>query len=376
MDAITGHIRSEKLKQFIFSGLELAAEMRTSQTLGKRNYIGASDIAVAFDCMRKAVMDKLSSSVKDSLEGLLMKERGHWQEYGLKEAFQAKGVTLLHQAEIGFRGDDGVEYKFHPDFILISRDLTVVIESKSMGRPPEIYSSFLRQVSLQVHALARYWHEKAFRINLSDNYVTFEELVEKVTQKPLHLRPNVEGWVVCIGKDRLMPSEPVYPDDEMFWKEAMHLGSEISRCLSNPVDLPYANGVYPLCTYCNTFLTCPKFDADTCEQFAPEIEELVKMKRQYQELEARIDLAEVPLKRAYSAIAPKLPAGKLYMETSAGKLAYLERSRENASAKRLRASLKRRINDPLLMKAILADVVTETKFNQLSLYPTGTRSAT
>ena len=355
MRQIYAGIRKASFMRYLEDGLSKVAAHRSKATLGDRTkYIGASDITVAFECMRKAVLDKLRPKQRESPKKLWMFERGHSQEESLLRAFRANGSVVLHQVEIGFSAN-GIPYRIHPDLILVSKDRTILLESKSMGRPPEYYERFERQINLQAESLYRLWDQKAFRLSQNENFVTFPELVSRVTRQSVDLKKEIEGWVVCIGKDIIDLFGPATISDEMFWKESLFLGQKVWEQMTSPDDLPFIRGLSPICEYCDQMATCPKFDATYAEDFAPAIKQLLDIKRKLKDLKQQEEALGAQLESAYEAMTPTLLSNNSYIGTSQGTLAYLPNPRRTISIDRLTTALKR-VNLP---KKLQEQVITE-----------------
>lgn len=328
--------RSNAFLEFLKRGLKTVANKRANATLGDRSlYIGASDISKG--CLRQAVFDKIIPPSDDeaSLSHLLTTERGHWQEAGLLAAFNAGGAKVIHQLEIAnktVRTSIGTSYRFHLDFVLVSQNKIIIVESKSFkGTPPDTpYDSHLYQLHIQIAALKKLFTVAAFRVPGMEGFFTFPDLVKKLFGAASFRDDiDVEGWLLCIGSDKgkvFGPYNPIPdPSDPSYWLNVMSRVDNLNDSIAAKKGEPI-RGVYPLCDYCRHASTCPKFKGPDMEDFAEDVERLINLKEEIRVLEAKANELKDSLSARYAHIPPdNLQNGKWVRTSKGGFMVGLEK---------------------------------------------------
>lgn len=166
-----------KLENYIKENFPKVLKAETASSLGDRSaYIGASDIS---SCLRKAYLSK-TNHVEHSIAQHIVFQRGHIAEELVKKMLQ--GVPLLReQVEVQAKASNGFPIKAHIDFVVESKNDSVVIEAKSTSiEVDEPYESWITQVQLQMGLLQLQQKNKKVRgyviaINVNTGwYKTFE----------------------------------------------------------------------------------------------------------------------------------------------------------------------------------------------------------
>jgi CRISPR-associated exonuclease Cas4 len=252
------------IKNTLLTGLQKFAKQHTLTTLGDRNnYLGASDIGY---CPRKVILDRLHPAEHD-LATLLRFQRGHMAEDIVANAMTAAGYDNFdRQVEAIASGDTPI--RCHIDFVFNAPKLKAVLEVKSVSAIPDgPYSSWESQLYMQMGALAEKYPDHEIKgavlaIDLGSGDIGFFNgyKPDEILYKGL--------------KDR---ATSIWTDYQF-----MMLGHP-----KNPSTEPS-----PLCGYCNTLTTCPRFAAEE----VPDLEDCVAELRSLQEQGKALDKQIEPMK--------------------------------------------------------------------------------
>jgi hypothetical protein len=348
---------------YLQRGLVQVANARTEGSLGDRSvYIGASDLAKG--CFRQAVLDKLVPRPTHSLSELLTFERGHWQEEGLKAAFEANGAKILHQLEIAFTTGKGTQCRFHLDLVIITKTKTIIVESKSFRSTPADapYESHKAQISMQVAAFDRFWDQPAFRLAGSETeLVSFPELIAEKFSSPIEKK--VEGWLLCVGADKAQPYGPYDPGTDEYWAEVLNYADTLWDAVSRQSSkVRYKKGLYPLCDYCAHAQSCPKFDGQELEQYADGLQTFQVIKASIKCLKNQEEELKENLIAVYKQLDGKLNG---YLQTSAGSFCVRQETRNSIRKEKLIQALSGRGFSPSDVEAILAEASENVTYDKL-----------
>jgi hypothetical protein len=307
--------KADALLSLLSSGFKEDAKMRTSKVLGNRStYIGMSDIGTALDCQRYALSRKIFTQSTDDLGKLLTLQRGHWLEYGISQALHAKHMKFFSQLEL-YTTHNEAHVKAHPDFVLVwghPHPAVRILELKSTEHIPDtLYASYEAQLYGQIGLLRSLWNEKIF----DKGKITFPELCEKSFGIFLPDDPDqvdMEAWVVCIAMSDAKAFGPYLPNKSM-----LDLCLNTASCLWNNLQsyssskmvlnaLPYAQGLYPLCSFCECSMDCPKFaGGKSCPELESALVHLADLKGQKEHIGTKIADIENALKNAYHCSVKK-----------------------------------------------------------------------
>jgi hypothetical protein len=301
--------KADALLSLLNSGLKTDSETRTRNVLGDRSeYIGMSDIGTALDCQRYALSRKIFTQSIDDFGRLLTLQRGHWLEYGISQALNAKHMKFFSQLEL-YTTHNEAPVKAHPDFVLVwghPRPAVRILELKSTEHIPDtLYTSYEAQLYGQIGLLRSLWNTKIF----DQGRITFSELCEKTFGIFMPDDPDkvdMEAWVVCIAMSDAKAFGPYLPDKSMLdlcLNTASTLWHNLQIYLSGNLalnDLPYAQGLYALCGYCERSMDCPKFAGEkSCPELEPALIRLGDLKEQKEHIKTQITDIENSLKDAY-----------------------------------------------------------------------------
>lgn len=326
------------LLTLLAKGLSLVDVERTSKSLGdRRSYIGMSDIASGYECLRKCVLSKAFHGKDASMKNIetlglkgdveriqhvlkqsITMQRGHWQEPGLQVAFEATKQKLIPQLEINATVRGGVPVKAHLDFVLVyggKNPAIRVIESKSYGRlPKEIYPSYEVQLYGQISLLEALWNKPNFSVKDAHGVqlianVTFPELAKKLLGVTLPEDVNdvdIEGWVLGLSMSEAVTFGPYEPNQAAL-KACFDIAESVWNTMQGFMagtiqseDILYHKGLYPLCDYCDHVETCPKFTFVEKPEYESELLRLNALKASQKALEEEINEIESALKATYS----------------------------------------------------------------------------
>ncbi|ATD82523.1 hypothetical protein [Desulfovibrio sp. G11] len=171
--------RTEGLRALIRQGLQAVSQQSTAAHLGDRStYVGMSDIGQHWECPRAALARKVLPT-PDSLERLLILQRGHWFESGVGQALASLGLHVLPQLEITWQ-HQGVPIKAHLDFVLVwgaPVNVIRILEVKSTDKLPDTpHDSHLLQLHGQIGLLATAWDKPAFSLRAADGTLLHEKM--------------------------------------------------------------------------------------------------------------------------------------------------------------------------------------------------------
>lgn len=354
--------------QLLLKGWIAANAARTTHTLGDRSkYVGMSDIAKAFGCFRSAVASKVSgdSRYPDAatlqamtpaqcdalLERIRPLERGHEQEVGLANAFEAMEYNFIQQLEIRIE-TDGLPIEAHLDFVIFHGDRIEVVESKSNEEPPaKLYLEYEAQLYGQIGLLHRYYAEPVFSVrnNLGDYTVKNVSLPEIAKELGISLpgrgypAQNVHGYVVSMNGTSVKTFGPYYPNSLMT-NVVIRKGIAVADAaqavrngMSRLNDMEYKKGFNPLCDYCDFNKACPKFtDASANPEFGSILYQLDELKKKGKELKAQEDALKETLMAAYSGQGLD---GKDWIDAGIGRFRVENHSRKSLDQESLKAHL-------------------------------------
>lgn len=182
--------REKTLLETIRQGLS-AVSHKSDAMLGDRSrYVGLSEIAKYAECPRAAIAAKLETPTPN-LEKLLVTQRGHWFEEGIKSTLSASGLKSIHQLEINLRKRFGV-IKAHLDFTLVWEkpiQAVRILEIKSTERiPDEPRQQHSIQAQGQVDLLRHCWNKPVFTFRDESGMAIHENLTfPEICRKMLNL---------------------------------------------------------------------------------------------------------------------------------------------------------------------------------------------
>ena len=296
------------LLTLLHNGFLATAAKNTIEQLGDRqSYLGMSDLARGLSCLRTVVAGKMNENQKShGLGQMLTLQHGHWVEHGIEEALKNDGQKFIPQLEIAI-DYEGVPIKAHLDFVLLDDSSICVVELKSTERIREtVYSAHEAQLYGQLGMLHKYWGQKVFRVSsmTTGEFFNFPNLVKHFggIDLPLKALPSLAGFVLTISRQEAKIFGPYQPNESML-NLLLQTGSKIWRWLErvkkSPPDfakIPHDKNFSPLCDYCPSNQSCPKFKGPHLPNLEPELENLSNLKNQRHQLEAEINERENQLK--------------------------------------------------------------------------------
>lgn len=315
--------REKTLLETIRQGLYLSAIQNTATNLGDRSrYVGLSEIVKYAECPRSAVATKLADPVT-AMKRLLPMQRGHWFEQGIKDGLSAVKLKYFHQLEINAKRKNGT-IKAHLDFALVWQQPVKairILEVKSCDKlPDEPRDAHVLQAQGQVDLLRHYWNKPVFTLRDETGKVIHENLTFPQMCKNrfgIELtnragRISVESWLLYISMKDAKAFGP-YTHSVESLDNILQLATAFQQDLKTVNDDPahlngleYRQGYYPLCSYCDANLDCPKFkQGDYQPQWEPAIRKLDYLKKQQENLKHEITEIENALKQAHSLSASK-----------------------------------------------------------------------
>ncbi len=326
------------LLSLLAKGLVAHDTLRTATSLGDRaSYVGMSDIAKAYECMRAAVLNKVqgkrsvsveeidsfhrandATSIHAHLGKMLTLQRGHWQEPGIQAAFTALKQNVMPQLEIKVRARGNVPILAHLDFVLVyggSTPAIRVIEAKSFGSgiPKDLYPSYEMQIYGQTGLLHAMWNLPSFAIRSEDGTLLFEKMTFPELAKAMFNvdlptdvgQVSIEGWVLGITSNGAATFGPYEPNkaalvtalnlaEELWAKSAQLQAGDLTE------ELDWRRGTYALCDYCDHASSCPKFVAVLdMPEYESELERLAELKAYIKTAKEESDRIEYSLKKSY-----------------------------------------------------------------------------
>lgn len=343
----------------------------SSDALGDRSqYVGASDLATAFDCPRRVVYAKLNPHEDESFTKTLTKRRGHWIEAGITTAlaneFQAQ---VLPQLEIAF-STQGTMFKFHLDYVLVSANKITVLELKTTHNSCTFLDSYKRQNQVQVTALQKYAGSPVFSLGDSYQLMTLAELVNHVCGIELASDFEVDGFVYIIStKDEDFLSDPIQPVDELTWREFITVGEQVMSDVKNR-QLPSvtAQGFYPLCDYCTHQKDCPKFQVIESESLDLALERLGQINAGIEQLKIHKKVIEDDLTGYYQKVEHLLPENAKFIGGTTGKKYKASTcSRSSYSKNSIKEALEFAHASSNIANTVLEKGCTQTSFTKLTI---------
>ena len=309
--------RGEGLRALVRQGLQMVSKQSTAAHLGDRStYVGMSDIGQHWECPRAALARKVLPTT-DSLERLLILQRGHWFESGVGQALASVGLHVLPQLEINWQ-HQGVPIKAHLDFVLVwgaPVNSIRILEVKSTDKLPDTpHDSHLLQLHGQIGLLAQAWNKPVFSLRAEDgtlrhDKLTFPQLCHAHLglQLPTYADAvSMEAWLLCLSMKEVKTFGP-YGFSQAMLDTALDHATQLWGALNahragnlslSQVDC--AQGFYPLCSYCEYNGDCPKFPQGAhLPQWEPALNKLVTLKNQRTTLDAEIKEMEGVLKLVY-----------------------------------------------------------------------------
>ena len=306
--------RTEGLRALIRQGLQAVSQQNTAAYLGDRStYMGMSDIGQHWECPRAALARKVLPTA-DSLDRLLILQRGHWFESGVGQALASLGLHVLPQLEITWQYQ-GVPIKAHLDFVLVwgaPVNAIRILEVKSTDKLPDTpHDSHLLQLHGQIGLLAMVWDKSAFSLRSADGTLlhtklTFPQLCHAHLGLQLPTRADaasLEAWLLCLSMKEVKTFGPYGFNQAMLdtaLDHASQLWDDFTAYRAGNVSLSQvdcAQGFYPLCSYCEYNSDCPKFPLGVeMPQWEPALNKLATLKKQRTILDAEIKEMETVLK--------------------------------------------------------------------------------
>ena len=306
--------RGEGLRALVRQGLQMVSKQSTAAHLGDRStYVGMSDIGQHWECPRAALARKVLPTA-DSLERLLILQRGHWFESGVGQALESLGLHVLPQLEITWQ-HQGVPIKAHLDFVLVwgaPINAIRILEVKSTDKLPDTpYDSHLLQLHGQIGLLAMAWDKPAFSLRAADGTLLHDKLTfPQLCHAHLGLKlptcadaASLEAWLLCLSMKEIKTFGPYGFNQAMLdtaLDHATQLWGDLTAYRAGNVSLSQvdcAQGFYPLCSYCEYNSDCPKFPQGThLPQWEPALDKLAVLKKQRITLDAEIKEMEAVLK--------------------------------------------------------------------------------
>lgn len=306
--------RTEGLRALIRQGLEAVSQKSTAAHLGDRStYVGMSDIGQHWECPRAALARKVMPT-PNSLERLLTLQRGHWFESGVGQALASLGLHVLPQLEISWQ-HQGVPIKAHLDFVLVwgaPFNAIRILEVKSTDKlPASPHDSHLLQLHGQIGLMAQAWDNPVFSFRAEDgtllhDKMTFPQLCHARLglQLPKQAEKlNMEAWLLCLSMKEVKAFGPYGFNQAMLdtaLDHAVQLWGDLTAHRAGNLSLSqvtYAQGFYPICSYCEYNGDCPKFPQGVhMPQWEPALEKLAALKEQRTALDNEIKEMETVLK--------------------------------------------------------------------------------
>lgn len=306
--------RTEGLRALIRQGLEAVSQKSTAAHLGDRStYVGMSDIGQHWECPRAALARKVMPT-PNSLERLLTLQRGHWFESGVGQALASLGLHVLPQLEISWQ-HQGVPIKAHLDFVLVwgaPVNAIRILEVKSTDKlPASPHDSHLLQLHGQIGLMAQAWDNPVFSFRAEDgtllhDKMTFPQLCHARLglQLPKQAEKlNMEAWLLCLSMKEVKAFGPYGFNQAMLdtaLDHAVQLWGDLTAHRAGNLSLSqvtYAQGFYPICSYCEYNGDCPKFPQGVhMPQWEPALEKLAALKEQRTALDNEIKEMETVLK--------------------------------------------------------------------------------
>lgn len=272
--------REEGLQALVRQGLQMVSKQSTAAHLGDRStYVGMSDIGQHWECPRAALTRKVLPTV-DSLERLLILQRGHWFESGVGKALASVGLHVLSQIEINWQ-HQGVPIRAHLDFVLVwgaPVNAIRILEVKSTDKLPDTpHDSHLLQLHGQIGLLTMAWDKSAFSLRTEDGTLRHDKLTfPQLCHAHLGLQlptcvdaASLEAWLLCLSMKEVKTFGPYGFNQAMLdtaLDHATQLWGDLTAYRAGNVSLSQvdcAQGFYPLCSYSEYNGDCPKFPQGT-----------------------------------------------------------------------------------------------------------------
>jgi hypothetical protein len=279
-----------KAEAFLLEAVRHFNKIRSDTTLGDRgSYIGASDIASAFGCERRVLLNKLNPSTPDNPFVL---ERGHWIEDGIGLAINSRMRHALFGLAIAGETLDGTPILVHPDIVCICSTKILVFEIKSVSRiPDQVRTEHQSQLYIQLGMMAGSWDKPVFALRQDREHpVSFPALVKERFGLGLPKRPPIEGYIVYASFDGLKCSAPFSPHPAIF-DIMLKKADRLWALRATPEQAQCARGIYPLCDYCSHNADCPNFQSTVVPELADVVRRYLDAKaiaKAAEESEARI----------------------------------------------------------------------------------------
>ena len=315
--------REKALLEVLRRGLDISGKHKTRTMLGDRStYVGLSDIGRYVECPRAALAARIRPELP-TLERLLPLHRGHWFEEGIGNSLAAMGLHAMPQLEIRHIWQN-TPIRAHLDVTLVW-DTPIpavrILEIKSMGGIPDTpYNAHEAQMQGQVGLLHALWNTPVFTLRdtngspLHEN-VTFPQLCRTRFGVVLPSTPkgvSLEGWLLCLSMKDARAFGPYAYDAESL-RETLGCACDFWASLVSLHDgsltldaVPYAQGFYPLCGYCESNADCPKFQqGDDQPQWDNALGKLETLKRNRSALDVEIREIEMALRQAHQLSGTK-----------------------------------------------------------------------
>jgi Holliday junction resolvase len=364
--------RNTDFTKRLLEGYTRANEIRTAAFLGDRStYVGLSEAAKAFGCLRAAVADRVQpmpkypslaalqlfddSAAKTALERIRPLERGHEQESGLASAFAALGLNVLRQLEICVE-HEGVPIHAHLDFVLFHDDMVEVVESKSNESIPDVlYVEYEAQIHGQVGLLQRFSGQPVFTLRDEDGVAIFQnQTLEAIARQRFGKSyadstgqipaEKVRGTLLSMSANDVEAFGPYSPNAIMtnailsraayIWNKA----ADILDGVASLNDVEHVFGFYILCDYCAHNAHCPKFvhGGRASHEAEQSVLALQDLKDQIKALDEKANAIKEHLANVYDG--QNLPA-KSYLDGVDHRFRHCECQRKTLDEKQLKQTL-------------------------------------
>lgn len=315
-NTMTSQSREQALLETIRQGLSVVSQKSDAMLGDRSRYVGLTEIAKYAECPRGAIAAKLETPTLN-LEKLLVTQRGHWFEEGIKNTLLASGLNSIHQLEINLRKKCGI-IKAHLDFTLVWEkpiQAVRILEIKSTERiPDEPRKQHSIQAQGQVDLLCHCWNKPVLTFRnesgmaIHEN-MTFPEICRTMLNLDIPAKArqvSAECWILYLSMKEAKAFGP-YQHDTVKMAEMLDISASFyadlkqsEGCPSHLNDLAYAQGFYPLCYWCGFNADCPKFRQGAYQpQWEAAIQKLQELKKEQESIHSEISEIEDALKQAY-----------------------------------------------------------------------------
>lgn len=314
--------RAKALLETIRQGLFVASQKSDAMLGDRSRYVGLSELAKYSECPRAAIAAKLETPASN-MEKLLVTQRGHWFEQGIKNTLAASCLNSIHQLEINMRRKGGT-IKAHLDFTLVWKEpiqAVRILEIKSTERiPDEPREQHAIQAQGQVDLLRHCWNKPVFTfrneagVAVHEN-LTFPEICKNLLNLEVDTKPrkvSVESWLLYLSMKEARAFGPYLHDPVSLGRlldTSANFHADLKQAEGDPPrinELAYAQGFYPLCNWCEFNSDCPKFRQGAYQpQWEETIQKLHELKKRQEGIHSEITEIETALKQAHGLSGTK-----------------------------------------------------------------------